>query len=56
MMPAITEQLKENFMYNVTVYVYSHKALINVVNQTVDTWKLRALRTIHGSNNVVINL
>lgn len=43
-------------MYDVTIHVYSWGRLTNKVRKQVDASTLRALRTIHGSHNVVINL
>ena len=43
-------------MYDVTIKVYSWGKLLRVVRRQVDAYTLKALRTIHGYSNVIINL
>lgn len=43
-------------MYSVTIRVYSWGKLLREITKEVTGRELRALRTIHGYHNVVINI
>lgn len=47
---------ERNFMYDVTIRVYSWGKLLRIIRRKVDAYTLKALRTIHGFENVSINL